>query len=80
MGLKTLLGLHYANKGNINEELMKAYRRMFSLRQTGDYDDLAVIAKDEVLNLLQPAEKFIKTIEELILTKTEKHYDKIRVN
>ena len=53
---------------------------MFSLRQTGDYDDLAVIAKDEVLNLLQPAEKFIKTIEELILTKTEKHYDKIRVN
>jgi len=65
-GVKALLGLHYANEGKINEELIKAYRRMFNLRQTGDYDDMAEITQEEVLNLLQPAQQFIKTIENLI--------------
>ena len=45
---------------------MKAYRKMFNLRQTGDYDDLAILTKDEVMDLLEPAKQFIKTIEKLI--------------
>jgi len=65
-GVKTLLGLHYVKGGYISEELMKAYRKMFNLRQTGDYDDLIVINKDDVLRLLEPAKQFIKTIENLI--------------
>ena len=65
-GVRTLLGQHYVNEGIIDKELSQAYRKMFNLRQTGDYDDLAVVTKDEVLDLLEPAKDFIKTIEQLI--------------
>ena len=65
-GVKTLLGIHYVNTGMIEEALINAYRKMFNLRQTGDYDDLIVINKDDVLRLLEPAKQFIKTIENLI--------------
>jgi len=65
-GVKTLLGLHYETKKIIDENLMKAYRKMFNLRQTGDYEDLVVITEGEVLSLFAPAEKFIAEIENLI--------------
>jgi len=65
-GVKSILGLHYVNEGKISEELMKAYRKMFNLRQTGDYDDLAEITKDEILDLLEPAKQFILVIENLV--------------
>ena len=65
-GVKALLGLHYVKDGIINEELSQAYRKMFNLRQTGDYDDLAVITEDDVKPLLEYAEHFIETIENLI--------------
>ena len=65
-GVKALLGLHYAKEEIINNELMKSYRKMFNLRQTGDYDDLAILTKDEILDLIEPAKQLIKTIEQLI--------------
>jgi len=65
-GVKALLGLHYVKDGIINEELSQAYRKMFNLRQTGDYDDLANITGDDVKPLVEPAEKFIALIENLI--------------
>ena len=68
-GVKALLGLHYATQNKINSDLMKAYRKMFNLRQTGDYDDLAAITMDDVLELYEPAEQFIQTIENLINNK-----------
>jgi uncharacterized protein (UPF0332 family) len=65
-GVKSILGLHYIVEGKIDENLMKAYRRMFNLRQTGDYDDLAEITEDEILDLLEPAKQFISTVKNLI--------------
>ena len=65
-GVKALLGLHYAKEEIINNELMKSYRKMFNLRQTGDYDDLAILTKEEILVLIEPAKQLIKTIEQLI--------------
>ena len=65
-GVKTLLGLHYAKDGLINAKLMKAYRQMFSLRQTGDYDDMVILTADDILELFEPARQFIETIEKLI--------------
>ena len=65
-GVKALVGLHYAKEGKISEELMKAYRKMFNLRQTGDYDDFIEVTEDEVLFLIEPAENFIAEIEKLI--------------
>jgi len=65
-GVKILLGLHYVKKGIISKELNHAYRRMFSLRQTGDYDDLVMITENKVVPLLKLAKQFIETIENLI--------------
>jgi len=65
-GVKALVGLYYAKEEKISEDLMKAYRKMFNLRQTGDYDDFIEVTEDEVLSLIQPAEKFIAEIEKLI--------------
>jgi uncharacterized protein (UPF0332 family) len=68
-GVKSLLGLHYVKTGIINDELNTAYNKMFSLRQTGDYDDLYTVAEKELKPLVEPAEQFIQTIEKLISTK-----------
>jgi len=65
-GVKTLLGLYYVKKGIITKELSQAYQKMFDMRLTGDYDDLAVITEGDVLPLVAPAEKFIAEIENLI--------------
>ena len=65
-GVKTLLGLHYEKEKIIDEGLMKAYKKMFNLRQTGDYDDMVIITEDDVMPLVAPAEKFIAEIENLI--------------
>ena len=45
---------------------------MFNLRQTGDYDDLAEITKDDILDLLEPAKQFISTVENLISNRMAK--------
>jgi len=65
-GVRTLLGLHYVKNGIISEELSQVYQKTFNLRQTGDYDDLAIITEDNVKPLIEPAEKFIAEIENLI--------------
>ena len=65
-GVKTLLGLHYVKNGIIAEELNQAYRKMFNLRQTGDYDDLAIITENDISPLVEPAKNFIIKIEKLI--------------
>ena len=65
-GVRMLLGLHYVKTGIISKEQNKAYRRMFDIRQTGDYDDLIMITENKVLPLLEPAKQFIETIEKLI--------------
>jgi len=65
-GVKTLLGMHYVKNGIIPKELSDAYKKMFNLRQTGDYDDMVIITESDVLPLVAPAEKFIAEIENLI--------------
>ena len=65
-GVKALLGLHYVANGLIIKDLGLAYRQMFTLRQTGDYDDLAVIEDSDILRLIEPAKQFIETVESLI--------------
>jgi len=65
-GVRALLGLHYVKNGIIGEELNQAYRRMFNLRQTGDYDDLAIITENDVKPLIDLANRYITQIEKLI--------------
>ena len=69
-GVKTLVGQHYVKTGIINEELFKSYRKMFNLRQTGDYDDLVITTEDDITPLLEPAQSFITEIENIINNET----------
>ena len=65
-GVKTLLGLHYVKGNKIDKSFGKMYQQMFNLRQDGDYEDWFDIDEKDVKPLLEPAKKFIETIENLI--------------
>jgi uncharacterized protein (UPF0332 family) len=65
-GVIGLLGMHFIPKDIISREMGKFYIKVFELRQTGDYDDWVVIESADVEPLIEPAEKFIDTVEKLI--------------
>jgi len=65
-GVFSMLGEHFVSLGLISIEQNKFYRRVLELRQTGDYDDFIEFTESELLPLLEPAQQFIKTIENLI--------------
>jgi uncharacterized protein (UPF0332 family) len=65
-GVIALLGMHFISKGIISKESGKFYMKIFELRQTGDYSDWIVIEAVDIQPLVEPAEKFISTIEKLI--------------
>ena len=65
-GVLNQLGLHFVKKGVISKEQGKFFKRLFELRQSGDYDDWFDIDEEDVKPLIEPAEKFISTIESLL--------------
>jgi len=65
-GVKVLLGLHYIKEGKMDKSFGKMYEKLFDMRQTGDYEDWVYITEDDLKPLLEPANQFIKTIENLI--------------
>jgi len=69
-GVISQFGLHFVSKGLLNEEMGKLFKKLFNLRQRGDYDDWKVIQEKDITPLIEPAEKFIKEIENLISQNT----------
>ena len=65
-GVRTLLEKHYVKNGIISGKSSRAYYKTFNLRQTGDYDDLAIITEIDVIPLVEPAVLFISEIENFI--------------
>ena len=65
-GVINQFGLHFVTKGFISKEQGKFFKQLFNLRQSGDYDDWFDIDEKDIKPLLEPAEKFIETIEKLI--------------
>ena len=57
---------HFIDKGIISMEQGKFYRNLFEKRQTCDYDIWISIDEEDVEPLLEPAQKFITEIENLI--------------
>jgi uncharacterized protein (UPF0332 family) len=62
-------GQFFVQAGIISKDDNKLYRRLFELRQSGDYSDWIIIEEKDILPLVTPAEKFIAIIEGLIKTK-----------
>jgi uncharacterized protein (UPF0332 family) len=65
-GVKTLLGLHYFKENKIDKSFNKLYEKLFTMRLTGDYEDLAYIEEKDIIDLLEPAKEFITVIENMI--------------
>jgi len=61
-GVIHLFNLHFIKTGIMDSSYGKLYGRLFSLRQTGDYDDLFNISKEDVLPLIEPTERMINDI------------------
>lgn len=68
-GIIHLLGLHFIKPGIVSKDSGKLYSRLFELRQSGDYDDLFNLTEEDVLPLIELAEKYINEIEDLITDK-----------
>jgi len=66
VGAINQFSLHFVKTELVNIDSAKLYKKLFELRQTGDYDDLVKISENDVLPLVEPAEKFISEIEKLI--------------
>jgi len=65
-GVINQFGLHFIATGLISNVQGKFYKQLFNLRQDGDYEDWIQIDEQDVLPLVEPAEEFIATIENLI--------------
>ena len=69
-GIIALFSMNFVKTGIVSSDEGKLYRSLFELRLTGDYDEVKIIDKEDVVTRLQHANDFIKTIEQLILKNT----------
>jgi len=69
-GVMNQMGLFFVTTGLLSQEQGKFYKRLFELRQTGDYNDWIIIKEEDIKPLVERAGHFIKTIEQLILKST----------
>jgi uncharacterized protein (UPF0332 family) len=65
-GMIGLIGLHFVKTGIISDENASVLRNLFEMRQKGDYDVWVEIKEEMILPLVEPAKKFIDTIENLV--------------
>ncbi len=68
-GVRQMFGLHFVKTGIIDSQTGKFFSDIYDMRQTGDYDDYVTFEKDDVLDLLEPANNLITQAELLLLNK-----------
>ena len=61
-----MFGLHFVKTGIINERFHKFYTDLFSMRQSGDYEDFCDYEEEDVLELVAPAKELITAIEKIL--------------
>lgn len=66
-GVRQMFGLHFVKTNIINPDSGKFFSDIFDKRQTGDYDDYIIFEKEDVMDLLEPANILITQIENLLL-------------
>lgn len=65
-GVIRLFGMYFVTTGKVSIEQSKLYSKLFEMRQTGDYDDLYNLTKEDVEPLIEPAQQYINAIIKLI--------------
>ena len=61
-GVRHVLGLKFIKAGILSHETGRLYHRLFSMRQTSDYDDTYEVSEEEVLPNVEPTGKLIDDI------------------
>ena len=65
-GVINQFSLHFVLNGMISKEHGKLLKRLFELRQNSDYNDWFYIEEEDVKPYIEPVERFIAEIENLI--------------
>jgi uncharacterized protein (UPF0332 family) len=68
-GVRQMFGLHFVKTGIIDISTGKFFSDIYDMRQTGDYDDYIAFEKDDIIDLLKPANDLITKAESLLLKK-----------
>ena len=61
-GVRHILGLKFIKTGILPPETGRLYHRLFSMRQTGDYDDTYDVAAEDVLPNIEPTGKLLDVV------------------
>jgi len=61
-----MFGLHIVKPGIVSEAMSDFYTRIFSMRQSGDYEDYCDYEEEDVAPLVAPARDLINQIEQFI--------------
>lgn len=65
-GVFNLISKNYIATGRLDRNDGALYRRLFSMRQTGDYDDLFDWTEDDVMPLLDKTRSLVETMQKLV--------------
>lgn len=65
-GVFGMFSKEYISAGILTEEEGMLYRQLFSMRQSGDYDDMFNWKKSDVQPLLPKVETFLHRLKDLI--------------
>ena len=61
-GCITQFGLHYVRTGIVSRDMGKLLRKLFTMRQTGDYSDRFGLTEDDVIPFIGSTENFIEAV------------------
>jgi uncharacterized protein (UPF0332 family) len=68
-GVRQMFGLLFVKTGIVDNSIGKFFTDIYDMRQTGDYDDYMEFSKDDVMDLIVPANVLISRAEELLIKK-----------
>lgn len=65
-GVRSVLAARYADENRIEKSLIKTYGQLFNMRQRVDYEDWVIVEEEDIIPLIEPSEKFIARMEQLL--------------
>lgn len=61
-----MFNLHYIKTGKLDSKYGRLYGRLFTLRQTGDYDDMYDVDEEDVAPLIVHTEELVTILSEMV--------------
>ncbi len=61
-GVKRVLGMEFVKTGKLDKKYSDLFQLLFSMRHTGDYDDIFDWDEDDIVPLFTPTKELIDTI------------------